>query len=234
MSKVRQYPWRETCRMAVQRSFRNASFDDRVFHWGRDGFDRWVSQHIAKQSVVYGYEYGVRHTFSTAKRRGGSCIYDVPSPEHDFVENLLSEEIKRFPGLQTAYRKRVGSLQAERTEHRRQEWERADLVIANSTFTANTWIAAGWSQKRVVVVPYGAPPVSQQERLGERSGPLRVLWVGTFSARKGAHYLLAAWRNSVAANRNVTLDIYGAITLPDSLSDDLPSNVRFHGSVPRL
>ncbi len=233
MSKVRQYPWRETCRMAVQRSFRNASIDDRVFHWGRDGFDRWVSQHIAEHNAVYGYEYGVKHTFVSAQSRGVSCIYDVPSPEHDFVENLLSEEMKRFPELQTDYRNRVGKLQAERTEHRRQEWECADLVIAASTFTANTWIAAGWSHKRVVVVPYGAPPVSKRQRLGDGSGPLRILWVGTFSVRKGAHYLLSAWRNSVGANRNVTLDIYGAVTLPESLLENLPSNVRFHGSVPR-
>src|SRR5439155_11660999 len=91
----------------------------------------------------------------------------------------------------------------------------------------------GWSTKRVAVVPYGAPPVSKQERSGDRSGPLRILWVGTFSARKGAHYLLAAWRNSFAANRNVTLDIYGAVTLPESLLENIPSNIRFHGSVPR-
>jgi len=44
---------------------------------------------------------------------------------------------------------------------------------------------------------------------------------------------LAAWRNSFAANRNVTLDIYGAVTLPESLLENIPSNIRFHGSVPR-
>jgi glycosyltransferase involved in cell wall biosynthesis len=233
VAKVTRYPFRETSRMLIKRIFGNATLDDRVFHWARDGFDSWVAKNLNGVDAVYGYEYGVKATFARAQQDGIRCIYDLPSPEHDFVENLLIEETKRFPELQTPYRRHVERLQADRTEHRRQEWETTDLVVANSTFTANSWIAAGWSKKRVVVVPYGAPPVVSIQKKTKSSGPLRLIWAGTFSIRKGAHYLLEAWKVSFASNPHVLLDVYGAVSAPQSLLENVPENIRFHGSIPR-
>ena len=58
------------------------------------------------------------------------------------------------------------------------------------------------------------------------------MWAGTFSVRKGAHYLLDAWRQG-SFGKHATLEIYGAITLPDSITQGLPDGVKRCGSVSR-
>jgi glycosyltransferase involved in cell wall biosynthesis len=59
-----------------------------------------------------------------------------------------------------------------------------------------------------------------------------LVWAGTFSVRKGAHYLLEAWRGWNPGKAAV-LDVFGSVALPDSLMKDLPENVVLHGPVAR-
>jgi len=233
LSKVKTYPFREVVRMGIHRLLPHPVVGDYVFHWARDGFDRWVARNIGSAEAVYGYEYGSLAMFESAKCKRLRTIYDLPSPEHDFVERILAPEFARFPELNTSYRRRVVQHQGQRTERRRQEWDLADLVIANSSFTAESWKAAGWQEKRVLVIPYGAPPVTQIESAVNHAGPLRGLWAGTFSIRKGAHYLIEAMRQLDAKRERVRIDVYGAVTLPKDMLRNLPSGLNFKGSVPR-
>jgi glycosyltransferase involved in cell wall biosynthesis len=231
--RVRSYPRREVVRMAQVRLLNNPVLGDRVFHWGRDGFEAWVARQLKGLDLIYGYEYGALRIFREARRLGIRTVYDLPSPEHDFVERLLAPEFAQFPELVTPYRQHTLALQAERTERRRQEWELADLVIANSSFTATSWQAAGWSPRRVEVVPYGAPPPIAAAGEGPPSRPLRLLWAGTFSIRKGAHLLLEAVRQLAVSPANLVIDVFGAQGLPASLLAIAPPNLVFHGSIPR-
>jgi glycosyltransferase involved in cell wall biosynthesis len=57
-----------------------------------------------------------------------------------------------------------------------------------------------------------------------------VLWAGTFSLRKGAHYLLDAWR-LLGAGSNVRLHVYGQPQLPRQQSAQASDSITFHGSV---
>jgi glycosyltransferase involved in cell wall biosynthesis len=110
----------------------------------------------------------------------------------------------------------------------------ADIVIANSRFTRDSYATAGWDVSKVRVVPLGAPPVEQEileASCGERES-LRVLWAGAFSVHKGAHYLLSAWKR-IAINKFATLDIYGTVHLPDKLLRDLPRSICAHSAVAR-
>ncbi|MFS6828165.1 hypothetical protein [Cyanobium sp. ATX-6F1] len=162
VERVRSHGRRELLRMAQVRLLGDPVLGDRIFHWARDGFEAWVAGQLEELQrdgleLIYGYEYGSLQIFREAKRLGIRTVYDLPSPEHDFVERLLAPEYERFPELITPYRRHIAARQAERTERRHREWELSDLVIANSSFTANSWQAAGWVDKPVAVVPYGAP-----------------------------------------------------------------------------
>ena len=153
--------------------------------------------------------------------------------EHDFVENLIQREIEKFPELDDGKRTYFLSHRVRRTKRRRQEWALADVVIANSTFTRDFYAAAGLDVGKVRVIPLGAPPVRNSGV--DMEGwpcPLRVLWAGTFSVRKGAHYLLEAWRN-LAPRQSAKLEIYGAVALPAKLMRDLPSTISISPTVPR-
>lgn len=233
-SKVESYPFRECLRMLATKVWKDPVMDDRIFHWARDGFDRWVASRLNGTAVLYGYEYGSLRMFEAAKRKGIRTVFDLPSPEHQFVEDLLAPEFDRFPELQTPYRQLTVDRHEERTERRHQEWELSDLVVANSNFTANSWKAAGWSEKPVVVLPLGAPPVTHPCTEAPANETLRFLWAGTFSVRKGAHHLIDAIRSMPATEAKAfTLEVYGAVTLPDALLKNLPPQIRFMGSVPR-
>jgi glycosyltransferase involved in cell wall biosynthesis len=231
--KVQTYPFREAFRMLAAKLNHNPITTDRIFHWARDGFDRWVGECLCSSRVLYGYEYGSCAMFEAAGKKGIRTVYDLPSPEHQFVEDLLAPEFERFPDLMTPYRRYTLARQAERTERRHQEWELSDLVVSNSKFTADSWKAAGWSNKTVAVVPYGAPPITHPAA-DPKNRVLRFIWAGTFSVRKGAHYLLQALRMMPAIEAGAfTVDVYGAITLPVATLKQLPPQIRLMGSIPR-
>jgi len=78
-----------------------------------------------------------------------------------------------------------------------EEYRLADLIVANSDYVRQTFLDNGISHSKVVSVPTGCPPVEQSPaRSGNGSGPLRFLYAGTVSLRKGFLYLLDAWRRT--------------------------------------
>jgi glycosyltransferase involved in cell wall biosynthesis len=207
-----------------------------VWEHGIFSFDRHVARGSLKYADgIYGYEYSALASFTEAKKRALARIYEVPAPEHDFVEDLIQHEIEKFPELDDGKRTYFLSHQARRTKRRRQEWALADIVIANSTFTRDSYAAAGLEVGKVRVIPLGAPPVrdSGVDHRGMVRDSLRVLWVGTFGVRKGAHYLLEAWRN-LAPQQSAKLEIYGALALPAKWMRGLPSSISILPTVPRI
>jgi glycosyltransferase involved in cell wall biosynthesis len=232
---LRAYPCWEVLRSVLTKMRADPRLLDSVWEYGVLSFDRAVARTgLNEINAIYGYEYSSLATFDEAKRHGLACIYEVPSPEHEFVEALIQHEIERFPELDNGTRNYFRRRQIRRSERRRQEWALADVVIVNSTITRNSYAAAGFDVQKVRVIPLGAPPVYEcavQARGGEQH-PLRVLWVGTLSIRKGAHYLLSAWKNFVQAG-DATLDVYGAIGLPDRMMRDLPPSIRIYPTIPR-
>jgi glycosyltransferase involved in cell wall biosynthesis len=235
--KVLAYPWRELCRQATSRLDRTRVMTDRVWEWAETGFDRWVARHgLRGATAVYGYEHACRSSFEEGRRRGLLCVYDVPAAEHEFTHQLLERESEIHPELCDSYRQHVRQrpLHLRRTERRRREWAAADVVIAASAFTRDSYSGYPGADK-VRVIPYGAPPPDPSSVDGgsKGDGPLRVLWAGTFSPRKGAHYLIEAWRRAGLTEREATLDHYGAVTLPPGMAGQAPPQFHFRGSVPR-
>ncbi len=233
--QIRTCPWREAARLLLGRITRDEIFHDSVFHWMRDGFDAWVARQMKSPvQMVYAYETECLETFKAAKRNGVRTVLDLPSPEHDYVEDLLYREYEKFPELLTPARRYFRTLQAERTARRHEEFGLADVVVANSAFTARTWAGAALDDRKLRTLTYGAPePVAKGIDGGSHGeGLVRLIWAGTFSVRKGAHYLLDAWRGGQFA-RGAVLDVYGSVRLPGALTGDRPEGITFHGPVPQ-
>ena len=233
---VTSYPFRELVRLATGALDRGGRLTDLVWQWAEPGFDRRVARQLHPGlRGVYGFEFASLATFETARARGLRVIYDVPAPEPRFVQAMLNREIAAFPELRTAYHCHTEAREERRTARRRAEWHTADLVVANSEFTKRTYVAAGLDGARVRVVPYGAPSPAPRETAlaGPPPGePLRLLWAGTFGIRKGAHYLLEAWRKN-NFGRHARLRIHGTIALPDRLLTPLPPGIEIGGAIPR-
>jgi len=233
--KTLTYPWLEVTRLIDGKLSRGEIRRDRIFHWALDGFDAWVAKQMKPPvRMVYGYETQCLKTFTAARERGIKAVLDLPSPEHDYVEHLLNAEYAKFPELKTPAKEYFRGLQKERTARRYREFELADVVVANSNFTAKTWTAAGLDGSKIRVVTLGGPmPEARGAEGGSHGqGPMRLVWTGTFSVRKGAHYLLEAWRRWNPGDSSV-LDVFGSVALPDSLMEALPRNIVLHGPVGR-
>jgi glycosyltransferase involved in cell wall biosynthesis len=234
LAKVESHPWGELARLLSTRFDRSGRLTDLVWERTEAAFDRLVARSVPPDHrAVYGFEYSSRATFARARELGAQVIYDMPAPEPRFVQKLLEAEIARFPELNTALHRHTAAREEERTARRRAEWDAASLVIAASRFTRDSFGSAGLDISKVRVVPYGAPPPHAGEsQVTASRGPLRLIWAGTFSIRKGAHHLLEAWRRGGFA-RHARLQVFGSQGLPESLLRPAPEGVEFAGPISR-
>ncbi len=238
LDRVESHPWGELLRLATGAVDRDGRLTDLVWEKTETAFDRRVARAVHRGLAgVYGFEFSSLATFQRAHELGVRAVYDIPAPETRFVQALLSAEMEKFPELRTAYHRHTAAREEERTARRRAEWHAADLVLVNSHFTRNSYERAGLDCKKVRVAHLGAPaPVARDAALGSTAGkstpPLTLLWAGTFSVRKGAHYLLEAWRSG-QLGRHTRLRVFGAVTLPDRMLHPLPEGVELRGSIPR-
>ena len=235
--KIESHPWSEIARLVTGRIDGGGRLTDMVWERTEPAFDRMVARRVrSNHDAVYGFEYSSLATFERARQLGVGVTYDMPAPEPRFVQKLLDGEIAQFPELQTPYYRHTAVREERRTARRLAEWHAARIVIAASRFTRDSFGQAGLETGKVRVVPYGAPPPANPD-LALRGGgadhePLRVIWAGTFSIRRGAHYLLEAWRRT-NAGRHMRMQVFGAVSLPDRLLKPRPENIEFAGSVPR-
>jgi glycosyltransferase involved in cell wall biosynthesis len=235
--KTESHPWGELLRLAVAGLDRDGRAADMVWERADIGFDRWVARKVHwRLSGVYGYEHSSLAAFERAKSLGVPVIYDMPAPETRYVEDLLAREMEKFPELCTPYYRHTAARDGRRIARRRAEYACADLVIAASRFTQESFSRAGLDTAKVRIVPYGAPPAASRDealrREGNGGGPATFLWAGTFSIRKGAHYLVEAWRRG-NLGRHARLKVFGSVALPARVLQPLPEGMELGGPISR-
>jgi glycosyltransferase involved in cell wall biosynthesis len=232
---VESHPWGELLRVATARADRDGRLTDFVWERAEQAFDHAVARSLdPRLTGVYAFEYSSLATITRARALGIRVAYDMPAPEPGFVQSLLDRETETFPELVTPWHRWTAEREEQRIARRHAEFARADIVIAASEFTRHSFAPAGLDVNKVRIVPYGAPPVADRElalRGGSNGGPLELVWAGTFSVRKGAHYLLDAWREH-QLGRHARLSVYGSVALPDRVVRPVPEGIEFVGAVP--
>lgn len=138
--------------------------------------------------LVYAYEDGALETFRAAHDLGIRRVYDLPIGYWRSAQQIYEEEREREPEWAATLTGARDS--AEKLARKEEEAKLADRIVVASSFTRQTLAAAGFNAA-VEVVPYGAPPVRQNEIVAG-AGNLRVLFVGSLGQRKGLSYLLRA------------------------------------------
>jgi len=157
--------------------------------------DRKVASALRRNrsDAVYCYEDTALETFREAKRQGVGCLYDLPIGYWRAGRRLLEEEAERRPEWQPTM---VGLKDSEEKLARKDEELRlADRVLVASSFTKKTLEECPFPIAPIAVIPYGANDVcSSQDKVVRSSAdtPLRVLFVGGLSQRKGIADLFEA------------------------------------------
>jgi glycosyltransferase involved in cell wall biosynthesis len=178
-------------------------------------FDRHVAGVIASNRLspsvrtAYAYEDAAEDTFDVARDRGLACIYEMPIAHWQTVQRLLHEEAERWP----EWRRTIQGLDdsAAKLERKNHEIELADTIIVPSRFVLDSLPAQVRASKRCVLAPFGAPSPSALRAAATRrgaDGPLRVIFVGAMTQRKGLADLFAAMR--LLDRTDVELVVLGA------------------------
>src|SRR5262249_42836711 len=228
---VRLHPAWEVARVLAGRMGGEVVGD---YAWERTerGFDATVARTLTTSlSAVYGYEHAALTTFARAKRLGLKIYYDMPAPHHQLTSQVLEDEYEKYPALRTEHYVHTRPLTAKRNVRRDEELSLADAVVCASKLTESSLIAVGVPSERILRVPYGMPPPVADASVTRR-GPVRFLYAGTLSVRKGVHYIIEACKR-IQLRDGAELWMVGANTLPAALLESLPSGVRIMGSRPR-
>lgn len=167
----------------------------------RQGLVDWVyasldnhaaDHHLNFINAIYAYEDEAATTFEQAKQRGIYCFYDLPIPYYKTSQRIQAEEAERFPQLRSA----IPATQepAWKLERKQREVELADHIFVASSVTEKSLLDIGIVPDKITVIPYGSPT----DYFWPRPKPdniFRIIYAGRLSPRKGAHYLLQAWKS---------------------------------------
>ena len=171
--------------------------------------------------AVHAYEDCSLWQFQEAKRLGKACIYDMPIGYYPAWEHTQAELVRQFVEWLPA-----GGLPSNRfvrPQQKRQEMELADVVLAPSTFVADT-VRAFYPNKLLALAPYGVDlDFWRAGARNEGSEVLRFIYAGQISLRKGIPSLLQAWEK--AALRSAELQLVGSWYLSVSRRASLPRGV---------
>lgn len=161
-------------------------------------------------SGVYAYEDGALALFLRARELGLRRFYDLPIAYWETTQRLMREEAERLPDWKQTLNAAADS--AEKSARKRQELELAELVVCPSQFVLDS-IPDNLRRDRVCIVsPFGSPPPGKSVAKRNRNAPLRVLFAGSMTQRKGLADLFTAMK--LLNRRDVTLVVMGSPAAP--------------------
>ncbi|MBX9687351.1 MAG: glycosyltransferase family 4 protein [Candidatus Obscuribacterales bacterium] len=157
--------------------------------------DREVSKKLKKLKsegckIFYGYEDASMLSFEQAHELGMKTVYELTIAHWELGSSLLKEEAARLPEWKETLS--VPEIIPEKIAMKKKELELADLIICPSNFVASS-LPQGRARK--ILAPFGSPlqpEATNEERRRKLDGPLRVLFVGSMTQRKGLADLFEA------------------------------------------
>jgi glycosyltransferase involved in cell wall biosynthesis len=163
--------------------------------------------------AVYTYEDCAEDTFFAARDLGLRCIYDLPIAYWESAQRLLREEAERYPDWEPT----LGATRdsQEKLARKTRELELAELVICPSAFVLDSLPAHARATKKCLVAPFGSPtpePAEQRSTSGSGERPLRVLFAGAMTQRKGLADLFAAMKT--IDSKQAELIVMGSLIRP--------------------
>jgi starch synthase len=197
--------------------------DERTSYEANDWLMRTMLRECRRPAVtaIHAYEDCSLWQFAEAKRLGKACIYDLPIGYYPAWEQAEADLARRYADWLPA-----GGLPSNRyvrPEQKRQEMSLADLTLVPSSFVEKT-IRTFHPHKMLARAAYGVDlefwtPAARRRALR----PLRFIYAGQLSLRKGIPGLLEAWEK--AALRDAELELVGAWQMSEKKRLSLPRHV---------
>ena len=155
----------------------------------RKGFLDFVTSRLILKTgcdVFHGWNNQALRSIKAAKKIKASVIIESGSIHRFAKEAILNEEYRRF-GLE------IKKFPEYTRKASLEELALADYIFLISEFAKETFIEAGFDEKRLFVLGRGVDLTRFMP--GKRDdSKFRVLFVGRIGIRKGVQYLLEAWK----------------------------------------
>jgi len=149
-----------------------------------------------KPGAVLTYEDGAESTLAAAKLAGWRSYYHLPIAYGPYARKIFADEAARLPEWAPTLQGDRDS--PEKMARKERELALADEVICPSQFVIDSLPSSVRQSKPCHLVPYGAPtpppPPASDPRDQNSNRPLRLLFVGALSQRKGLADVFAALR----------------------------------------
>ena len=140
---------------------------------------------------VYAYEDGAIESFLAAKKLGLKCFYDLPIGYWKTSRMLLNKEAEKWPEWAPTLTGLTDST--EKLKRKDKELQLADRIFVASSFTAKSLQKFEGILAPIEIIPYGFPAVTENKiHFTSSKGPLKILFVGGLSQRKGIAELFTA------------------------------------------
>lgn len=182
--------------------------------------------------ILFSYSYAARDLFRVARNRGWRCILGQIDPG-PVEEEIVAEEQTIRPEIGSAWT-RAPKIYWDRW---REECDLADTIVVNSEWSAEALVKTGVPSVKIRVIPlaYERPSGHVAARTYPEAftveRPLRLLYLGTVTLRKGVARLLEAMK--LLRDAPVELVIAGASELKNAETQYAAENIRWLGAVPR-
>jgi glycosyltransferase involved in cell wall biosynthesis len=206
--------WRFELAEFLMRKFlgKSAAVQDLVYRRDVD-FDRMMASKMRDiaAGVFWGFQGSCHQSLQAARQSGKLAICELATAHVVQARTILSEETR----LQPDWADSMDNLYFPPSYERRLEEEphQADLVISASDFTTQTLVDSGVNAAKIRKLSLGFEaaqiPFSEDARNFENR-PLKILYAGTITQRKGVSYLLEAaaeWEHK----RDIELHMVGGI-----------------------
>jgi starch synthase len=194
-----------------------------------DHRNRWLMQTMAREArrpavkAIHSYEDCSLWPFAEARRLGKACIYDLPTCYYPVWVNTRSVIARKYSDWLPHS---SGEHDDARLEQKSKELQLADLTFVASRYVEST-VRDFFPDKSTARVPYGVDAEFWTPGRDKKAeGPLRFIYAGQVSLRKGVPLLIEAW--SKAELRDAELVIVGTWALAESKRRSLPPGVKWN------
>ena len=200
-----------------------------LLRWRNRAADRRMARLVRRErpAAVIGHDTAALLSLEAAREVGSLGILNQVIGHRAVGEPLLLAELARRPEFAPEGLRRDPAM----TELCRREALAAGHCLAPSEYVRDTLEVVGVPADRISVLPYGVDVERFRPRAGPRPpGPLRLLFVGQLSARKGLAYLLEAVASLPPGLVDTTL--IGPLAAPKAALDRFAPHFRHLPTVP--
>ncbi len=232
---IKTFPYYEIGRQAAQKlKFNKLINEDATFsiHSVYKTFTSHVAKKItanAKVEIIHAYEDGALEIFKSAKKKGITCLYELPIAYWKYKYDLFTEENEINP----EWADTIQSLYVPKwlQERKDEELMLADVIIVPSEFVKDSVLTYHpHLESKIHLCAYGAPESENTIREKGTHEKLKVLYVGSLGQRKGMSYLFDVFD---AIKDIAEITIIGNQVNPEfEKGKELLSRYNYLGSVP--